>query len=219
MQTGFKALDNLIDINKPQLILLVDKNYGHFASEFSGDIANNICLKQEIDVLELVGCAKEYLIKRLVINQCEVNYRRWYPKKYTDQEFMHIGKVMTDLIETTKRLPTIEELGFMSIRDIKSRITRYSYDNSVIDGRDGLIVFDSFTFTDWRKDKRRQREEKQLIQVLNKLSKNNNVPIIVIYGLDIDKYDEPISIEHINKNITQYSDTVILLNYDTEDVI
>lgn len=219
MQTGYEALDNLIDIRKPQLILLADKNHAHFASEFSGDIANNICLKQQIDVLELVSCAKEYLIKRLIINQCEVDYRSWYLKKYTDKEFMDIGKAMTDLFETTNRLPTIEELGFMNIRDIKSRITRYSYDNSIVDGKDGLVVFDSFTFNDWNKNKRRQREEKRLIKVLNKLSKKNNLPIIVTYCLDIDKYDEPISIDHISKVVKQYADTIILLDYDTEDVI
>ena len=36
---------------------------------FHGDIANNICLKQECDVLEIVGCKKEYLIKRIFVNE------------------------------------------------------------------------------------------------------------------------------------------------------
>ena len=36
---------------------------------FHGDIANNICLKQECDVLEIVGCRKEYLIKRIFVNE------------------------------------------------------------------------------------------------------------------------------------------------------
>lgn len=36
---------------------------------FHGDIANNICLKQECDVLEIVGCKKEYLIKRKFVNE------------------------------------------------------------------------------------------------------------------------------------------------------
>ena len=34
-----------------------------------GDIANNICLKQECNVLEIVGCKKEYLIKRIFVNE------------------------------------------------------------------------------------------------------------------------------------------------------
>ena len=36
---------------------------------FHGDIANNVYLKQECDVLEIVGCKKEYLIKRIFVNE------------------------------------------------------------------------------------------------------------------------------------------------------
>ena len=38
-------------------------------THFHGDIANNICLKQECDVLEIVRCRKEYLIKRIFVNE------------------------------------------------------------------------------------------------------------------------------------------------------
>ena len=50
---------------------------------FHGDIANNICLKQECDVLKIVGCKKEYLIKRIFVNECNVNYRKWTRKIQT----------------------------------------------------------------------------------------------------------------------------------------
>ena len=44
MKTGFEDLDEIINIEEPQLILLTGTN---FIEELSGDIANNVCLKQE----------------------------------------------------------------------------------------------------------------------------------------------------------------------------
>ena len=58
MKTGFEDLDKIINIEEPQLILLTGTT---FIEELSGDIANNVCLKQEGEVLEVVSCKKEYL--------------------------------------------------------------------------------------------------------------------------------------------------------------
>ena len=80
---------------------------------FHGDIANNICLKQECDVLEIVGCRKEYLIKRIFVNECNVNYRKWtWKTEYTKEELQQIGQKTVNLIEVMKRLPTIIEDDF-----------------------------------------------------------------------------------------------------------
>ena len=106
IKTGFKSLDNLIDLNKGITILT---GIG-FADILSGDIANNVCLEQERDVLEVVSPKKEYLIKRLLVNNANVNYKKWTIKdQYTKQELQQIGQVTVDLIETTRRLPTIVE--------------------------------------------------------------------------------------------------------------
>ena len=87
---------------------------------FHGDIANNICLKQECDVLEIVGCKKEYLIKRIFVNECNVNYRKWTIKtEYTKEELQQIGQKTVDLIEVMKRLPTIIEDDFESNKLVK----------------------------------------------------------------------------------------------------
>lgn len=107
IKTGFESLDNLIDLNKAGLTVLTGIG---FTDMLSGDIANNICLEQECDVLEVVSCKKEYLIKRLLINNAGVNYKKWAVKdQYTKQELGQIGQKTVDLIETTKRLPTIYE--------------------------------------------------------------------------------------------------------------
>ena len=60
IKTGFSELDKIIDISKPQLILLTGAT---LADILSGDIANNICLKQECEVLEIIHTRKEYLIQ------------------------------------------------------------------------------------------------------------------------------------------------------------
>lgn len=60
IKTGFNELDKMIDISKTQLILLTGTM---FVDILSGDIANNVCLKQECEVLEIIHTRKEYLMQ------------------------------------------------------------------------------------------------------------------------------------------------------------
>lgn len=57
MKTGFKNLDEIIDLEQTGVVLLTGTN---FIDMLSGDIANNVCLKQECEVLEVVRHKKEY---------------------------------------------------------------------------------------------------------------------------------------------------------------
>ena len=61
IKTGFKSLDNLVDFSKSGVTIL--SGFG-FADMLSGDIANNICLRQECDVLEIVSCKKRVSNKK-----------------------------------------------------------------------------------------------------------------------------------------------------------
>ena len=107
MNIGFKGLDNLINIEQPQLILLTGTP---FVDMLSGDIANNVCINQKCEVLEIVKHKKEYLIKRLLVNNAMVDYKKWTEKdQYTKEELQQIGQSTVNLIETTRRLPTIIE--------------------------------------------------------------------------------------------------------------
>ena len=56
IKTGFKSLDKLIDLNHAGIAVLTGIG---FADILSGDIAHNICLQQEYDVLEIVSPKKE----------------------------------------------------------------------------------------------------------------------------------------------------------------
>lgn len=212
IKTGFNSLDKIINLNKPQLITLVDKLEGRRAGELSGDIANNISLEQEIPVLELVSCFKEYLIKRLVINQCKVDYRSWYPKHYTDEEFIKIGKTMTDLIETTKKLPYIEELGRQSIKQVKNRIINYVIENRIDENKTGLVVIDSNSFTFMEKDKIDKKIMNTWIKELQKIVKKYHVSMILTYSPDINNYKKELEISDVDTSIIKYSDSIVLMN-------
>ena len=82
IKTGFKSLDNLIDLNKAGVTILTGIS---FANMLSGDIANNICLGQEYDILEVVSPKKEYLIKRLnpISQKLNYYYSGWHRFKKT----------------------------------------------------------------------------------------------------------------------------------------
>ena len=68
MNTGFKNLDKILNLKNSEVILVTGIN----SDILSGDIANSICLRQEYEVLEVVSHKKEYLIKRLLVNQRNV---------------------------------------------------------------------------------------------------------------------------------------------------
>lgn len=214
MKTSFEKLDKIIDINKPSLILIADNISGRFAAEFSGDIANNLVLKQDntehrIKVLELVSCPKEYLIKRLIINQCEVNYRNWCTYSYTDEEFIKIGKSINNLIETTKLLPNIEEIHHETIKEIKQKIIKFCNYEGIDDFGNGLIVLDLYMFTNNNKSKKEIQKCAKWLNNLRKITKICNAPILVTYSTYCNK---DLIIKDIDKQILKNIDTAIIIN-------
>ena len=55
MKTEIRVLDKIINLEQSGIILLT----GNKADILSGDIANNVCLKQNCEVLEVVSHKKE----------------------------------------------------------------------------------------------------------------------------------------------------------------
>ena len=190
MKTEFEELDKLINFNEPEVIAFTGLS---LADMLTGDIANNICLHQECEVLEMVSHMKEYLIKRLVINKADVNYRNWYTKAYDDKELKQIAQSTIDLFETTRRLPNIVETKTMVPKDIIHYIENYANwyaDRDIIDTLIVLDIFplnDSYILENSKRDKRYKSESIKLIKSLSKICKRLRCPLIFVYFRDISE--------------------------------
>lgn len=228
IKTGFKSLDTLVDLNKPRLTVLTGIG---FADMLSGDIANNVCLGQEYDVLEVVSPKKEYLIKRLFVNNANVNYKKWTIKnQYTKQELEQIGQATVNLIEVTKRLPTIieQELDLHNLKNVARLVDKWA--NCYADREDimTLVVLDVFPLNKEMKckeEKRYTRETVKLIKKLHKTSKKLNCPILLLLGIDLKKqYNNkfkcltPKDLHSIDK-INRFIENFLVLNYTNENGI
>lgn len=221
MRTGFEELDKIINLEKPQLILLTGT---YLIEEFSGDIANNVCLKQECEVLEIVRCKKEYMLQRMFVNEANVNYRKWYRKnEYTNEELKRIGQCIVNLIEGTKRLPTIieQDMSLYDLKKVERLVLDYADNYADSENINTLIILDIFPLSSNSKNSRDRRESLRLIKNLKKISRKLRCPIIVIDNIETTKkynlqnktcnYITKEYIDNIDK-INKYVDTFIITN-------
>lgn len=224
MKTGFSDLDKIIDISKPQVIVMSGTN----ADILSGDIANNICLKQEKEVLEIVRWKKEYLIKRLLINESNVDYKKWsHIDKYTLQELQQIGQTTVNLIEVTKRLPTIieQDMYLYDLKNVTTLISEWANDYADRKINETLVVLDISPLNTQQISKRRCKNRiiRKFIKDIQKISKKLNTTIILVCAIGIEKkynqtthqpnYIKKQDIEYVN-SINKYVDKYIVLNVD-----
>lgn len=163
----------------------------NFLDILSGDIANNVCLKQNCEVLEVVSHKKEYLVKRITINEYNVDYRKLTLKdQYTKQELEQIGQKTVNLIEVTKRLPTIIEQG-MNLYNLRKVIKIVSdFANVYVDreANQSLVVLDIYPLNvEYVDRKRHLKTIIKLFKDMNNLSKKVNIPIIIVYNIDVKK--------------------------------
>lgn len=185
MKTGLKNLDNIFNIDQAQLVLLTGNR---IVDMLSGDIANNICLAEDrYEVLEVVSCFKEYLIKRLFVNQANVNYRKWTHKnEYTEEELKQIGQATVDLIETTTRLPRIIENDLWNLKDLEKYIYKFVNSHADRDEIMSLIVIDIYPFNSYPYKKEIDFNKNiNFIKAMNEYSKRYNCPILVVCTNDI----------------------------------
>lgn len=222
MKAGFKGLDEIINLEEPQLILLTGTNC---IEELSGDVANNVCLKQECEVLEVVSCKKEYLIKRLLVNQANVNYKNWCNKnEYTEQELQQIGQSTVNLIEVTKRLPTIIEQELYDLGDIIKLVSDFANHYADRETVDALVVLDISHFNSrYSSSNTNTYRVEKFIKQLKKISTKLRCPILLVNNIENKKiYNREnntrnyITKDYINniKVMNKYVDTFIITNVD-----
>ena len=224
MKTGFDNLDKMIDLGKSGVILLTGI---HFVDILSGDIANNICLNQGYEVLEVVSHKKEYLIKRLLVNQSNVDYEKWTLKdKYKNKELQKIGQATINLIETTQRLPTIIEqnMNLYNLRNITKLVSDFANRYADRETVEALAILDVFPLNAGHIDRGKYRKNVvKIFKDMNKISKKLNIPIIIVYDIDIKKkynvekyqtkYVTKQDIEFID-NINKFVDKTMIMNLD-----
>ena len=229
MKTGFNELDKIIDIGIPQLILLTGI---HLIKELSGDIANNVCFRQQDDkdynVLEIVRCRKEYIIQRMIINEANINYRNWYYKeKYTDEELQRIGKAVINVINAPNRIPRIieQDLELYDLRKVAKLIENYANEYADREDIKTLVVVDIFPLSSTdilyiKKNgikrhieyKKKRREILKFIKDLKTISYKLKCPILVLYNNENSKCNY-LTKDNINK-INKYVDKLIITNID-----
>jgi hypothetical protein len=227
MKTGYKELDEIIDIQIPNMIAITGSTE-HFRATLSGDIANNICIFQEIEVFEVVSTFKEYLIKRIFTNFCDVNYNKWTLKneyeseKYTDLELQKIGLKTLNLIETTKRLPVIVEERTLQYNKNRILDLLELYANDYADGiayeREALFVMDlkKFNMRLYKEDntknkkfiKKELKDGKYILRKARKICKKLKCPIIFTISKDV-----------LNENMLKYFDYIIDLKEEDKNGI
>ena len=224
MKTGFDNLDKMLDLGKLGVILLTGIN---FIDILSGDIANNVCLKQNCEVLEVVSHKKEYLIKRILVNQSNVDYKKWTLKdKYTDKELQQIGQTTVNLIEVTKRLPTIIEqnMNLYNLKNITKLVSDFANRYADRETVEALAILDVFPLNAGHIDRRKYRKNVvKIFKDMNKISRKLNIPIIIVYDIGIKKkynattyqaqYMTKQDIEFIDK-INKYVDKTIIMNLE-----
>ncbi len=217
MKTGFNKLDNIINLEEPQVIMISGTL---FSNLLSGDIANNVSLKQGHHVLEIVSCKKEYLIKRLIINKAKVSYNKWCLKdKYTEKELQEIGQATVNLIKVTKRLPTIieQEMNLYNLKKVAKLVSDYAKRNA--DETNTLVVLDIFPLNEElrtvnKKDKRYTKQNIKIIKNLKQISNKLKCNIIFTYDCKArESYNRKESICNISR-INKYVDKFIVTNIE-----
>jgi hypothetical protein len=227
MKTGYDELDKIFNIQMPNMIAITGST-SHFRATLSGDIANNICIYQEIKVLEVVSTFKEYLIKRIFTNFCNVNYHKWTLKneceseKYTDLELQEIGLKTLNLIETTKKLPVIieEEILEFDKKKILNLLKFYAntYANGIENEREALSVLDLYKFNmklyeennkqTMKFNKKDLKYDRYILKKAKKICKKLKCPIIFTISEDV-----------LNQDMSQYFDYIIDLKENNKDGI
>ena len=213
--TGFNILDKMIDLEQSGVVLLTGDN----ADILSGDIANTICLNKKREVLEIVSCKKEYLIKRLLVNKANVNYRNWTLKEeYTKQELEEIGQATVNLIEVTNRLPTIieQDMNLYNLKNVIKLVSDFANEYADRETVSSLVVLDIFPLN--KKYELKSKQKNEIINFFKKISKISrvlNLPIIIIYN-KINNHHEYIKKEDLKyiHNLNKYIDTSIILIFE-----
>jgi replicative DNA helicase len=211
MKTGYKKLDELININKPKLVLLGSRpSMGK--TTLALNIATNIALRENMPVaifnLEL---SKEQMINRILCSEAMVDCNKVSAGNLEDTDWEKISKTTRLLLETRIY---IDDTPGISVMEIKEKCRKLKSEKNI-----GLIIIDYLQLIQYDKTKllSRDNEIKNIMQELKEISQELKITILVTSQLsrkpEYRNEHRPI-LTDLRTNIVEIADAIIFLYRD-----
>ena len=226
MKTGFKDLDNLINLNKGELMVIASRP-AMGKSTFALNILSHLALKKNKGVLFFsLEDSNENIISNLIISNSMVEAEKFeLYNKYKKNEIQRPNLSEDDWdriaygINLLKDAPIyIASDATYSIEDICIKSTRLKKEKNIY-----AIIIDYLQLIQFDKKKQLSRDEEitEILRKLKVLAKILDVPVIITSQLsrECEKRDDkrPIICDFTNskKAITTYSDKILFLYRDS----
>ena len=222
MKTGFKELDNIIKLNKNELIVIASRP-AMGKSTFVQNIISNVSIKENKSVLFYsLDVDKESVIKKFIISNSMVEYKK-FNLYVSSKDKTGLSKEDKDRIAYAKKLLKntkiyIDDTPNISIMDICLRCKKMKLEKDI-----DLVVIDYLQLISYDKSKLLSRDEEisEILKELKVLAKTLDIPVIITSQLSskCDKRENkrPMMSDFSDSKygIYTYSDKVLLLYRDS----
>ena len=215
MKTGFKKLDDVINIKRGDFILL-----GGTASvgktNFALNIINNIAIKDKKSVLFFsLECSKESIVDKIlsIAGMIPAPSIVSEGRDLKDSEFLKLNEIISEI---DKSPIYIDDTPGISIEEICEKSTKMKSEKNI-----SCVVIDYLELISFDKSKNLSRdlETNEILKNLKELAKNLNVPILLTsYNISYKKIahreNHIPKLEDLNPNIDykKYADIILLLH-------
>ena len=222
MKTGFKELDNIIKLNKNELIVIASRP-AMGKSTFIQNIISNVSIKENKSVLFYsLDANKESIIKKFIISNSMVEYKKLNlcgsSKEKTEllEEDKDRIAYSTNLLKNAKIY--IDDTPNISIMDICLRCKKMKLEKDI-----DLVVIDYLQLISNDKSKLLSRAEEmsEILRELKVLAKTLDIPVIITSQLSskCDKRENkrPMMSDFSDSKygVYTYSDKVLFLYRDS----
>ncbi len=212
MKTGFRDLDELVNLDEPKLIV-IGARPAVGKSAFAINIATNVAIKDKKEVaifnLEL---SKEQVRNRIICSEALVDSNEIRTGFLRDDK----EKRLASAIESISNAPIyIDDTACISIIEICDKCRKLKLEKDV-----GLIVIDYLQLIQGDKSLKREQEISRISLSLKNLAKELNIPIIILSQLSRnveereDKRPKLSDFEYSSFAMVQDADVVIFLYRD-----
>ena len=222
MKTGFKELDNIIKLNKNELIVIASRP-AMGKSTFIQNIISNVSIKENKSVLFYsLDANKESIIKKFIISNSMVEYKKLNlcgsSKEKTEllEEDKDRIAYSTNLLKNAKIY--IDDTPNISIMDICLRCKKMKLEKDI-----DLVVIDYLQLISYDKSKLLSRAEEmsEILRELKVLAKTLDIPVIITSQLsskcDRRENKRPMMSDFSDSKygVYTYSDKVLFLYRDS----